>query len=107
MAWVDVTLEGVDKMYGVRSLLSRIGSDWSDVLAIGDSWNDLPMLRGARLSACPANAVPEVKAVADYGSPLAATRGGADILRWVADQPSAPVNCPCRTHGPAPLGPSA
>ena len=47
IASVDVTPEGVDKMYGVRALLDRIGSDWPDMLAIGDSWNDLPMLRAA------------------------------------------------------------
>lgn len=92
IASVDVTPEGVDKMYGVRALLDRTGSDWPGVLAIGDSWNDLPMLRAAGLSACPANAVPEVKAVVDYVSPLAATRGVADILRWAAAQPQGSVN---------------
>lgn len=88
IASVDVTPDGVNKMYGVRALLDRIGSDWPDVLAIGDSWNDLPMLGAARLSACPANAVPEVKAVVDYVSPLPATRGVADILRWAVAQPA-------------------
>jgi hydroxymethylpyrimidine pyrophosphatase-like HAD family hydrolase len=88
VAAVDVTPAGVDKMYGVRTLLDRADSDWEDVLAIGDSWNDLPMLRAARLFACPANAVPEVRAVADYVSPLPATRGVADILRWAAAQPT-------------------
>ncbi len=87
MASVDVTPRGVDKMYGVERLLERVGADWSDVLAIGDSWNDLPMLRAAGVSACPANAVPEVKAVAHYVSPLPATRGVVDILRWADGQP--------------------
>jgi hydroxymethylpyrimidine pyrophosphatase-like HAD family hydrolase len=91
IASVDVTPEGVDKMYGVRALLDRVRADWTEVIAIGDSWNDLPMLRAAGLSACPANAVPEVKAVVDYVSPLAATRGVADILRWAVSQPSASV----------------
>jgi hydroxymethylpyrimidine pyrophosphatase-like HAD family hydrolase len=92
MASVDVTPKGVDKMYGVRALLDRGGWDWPDVLAIGDSWNDLPMLRAAGLSACPANAVPEVKSVVDYVSPLPATRGVADILRWATAQPPVAVN---------------
>jgi hypothetical protein len=52
----------------------------------------LPMLRAARLSACPANAVPEVKTVVDYVSPLPSTRGVADILRWVATQPTVTVS---------------
>lgn len=87
MASVDVTPAGVDKMYGVQRLLERTGTDWSDVLAIGDSWNDLPMIQAARLSACPINAIPEVRAVVDYVSPLPATRGVVDILRWAEDQP--------------------
>ena len=66
--------------------------EWAEVLAIGDSWNDLPMLRAAGLSACPANAVPEVKAIVDYVSPLTATRGVADILRWAAAYPHVPVS---------------
>lgn len=86
MASIDVTPQGVDKMYGVTRLLERIGADWSEVLAVGDSWNDLPMLRAARLSACPANSVPEVKTVVDYVSPLPATRGVVDILRWAETQ---------------------
>ncbi|MGY1501854.1 HAD family hydrolase [Streptomyces sp. QTS52] len=65
MASVDVTPQGVDKKYGVQKLLEHTGARWSDVLAIGDSWNDLPMLRAARLSACPANAVPEVETLVD------------------------------------------
>jgi hydroxymethylpyrimidine pyrophosphatase-like HAD family hydrolase len=92
IASVDVTPEGVNKMYGVRVLLDRAGLDWPDVLAIGDSWNDVPMLRAARLSACPTNAVPEVKAIVDYVSPLPATRGVADILRWAVVQPAVSVN---------------
>ena len=92
IASVDVTPAGVDKMYGIRALLDRVGSEWADVVAIGDSWNDLPMLRAAGLSACPANAVPEVKAIVDYVSPLTATRGVADILRWAAAYPHVQVS---------------
>lgn len=92
IASVDVTPEGVDKMSGVRALLDWTRCDWRDVLAIGDSWNDLPMLRAARLSACPANAVPEVKAAVDYVSPLRATRGVGDILRWAAALSAGSVN---------------
>jgi hydroxymethylpyrimidine pyrophosphatase-like HAD family hydrolase len=82
MASVDVTPKGVDKMSGVANLLERLAIGWSSVLAIGDSWNDLPMIRAAGLSACPSNAVPEVREAVDYVSPHPATRGVVDILRW-------------------------
>jgi hydroxymethylpyrimidine pyrophosphatase-like HAD family hydrolase len=84
VAAVDITPAGVDKTFGIDHLLKRQGADWSDVVAVGDSWNDLPMLRRAGLSACPANSIPEVKAIVDYVSPFPATRGVTDILRWAA-----------------------
>jgi hydroxymethylpyrimidine pyrophosphatase-like HAD family hydrolase len=84
IASVDITPKGVDKAHGIAEILIRTGLGWSDVLAIGDSWNDLPMLRSAGLAACPANAVAEVKAVADYVSPEPSTRGVIDILRWAS-----------------------
>jgi hydroxymethylpyrimidine pyrophosphatase-like HAD family hydrolase len=82
IAAVDVTPAGVDKTFGIVHLLERTGRDWPEVLAIGDSWNDIPMLAKAGVSGCPANAVTEVKAVVDYVSPHPSTLGVADIIRW-------------------------
>jgi hydroxymethylpyrimidine pyrophosphatase-like HAD family hydrolase len=82
VAAVDVTPKGVDKSFGMGRMLDRLDAAWSEVLGIGDSWNDLPMLDAAGLAACPANAVPEVRAMVDYASPYEATRGVTDILRW-------------------------
>jgi hypothetical protein len=84
MASVDITPKGVDKAHSIAEVLTRTGLGWPDVLAIGDSWNDRPMLRSDGLAACPANAVAEVKAVADYVSPEPSTRGVIDILRWAS-----------------------
>jgi hypothetical protein len=83
-AAVDVTPKGVDKAFGVTAVLDKQGVTWSEVLAIGDSWNDIPMLRAAGHSACPANAVPDVRELVDYVSPYDATRGITDIIRWAA-----------------------
>jgi hydroxymethylpyrimidine pyrophosphatase-like HAD family hydrolase len=82
VAAVDVTPKGVDKSFGLGRMLHRLGTPWSQVLAIGDSWNDLPMLQAAGRAACPGNAVSEVKAIVDYVSPYEATRGVTDIIRW-------------------------
>jgi HAD superfamily hydrolase (TIGR01484 family) len=82
VAAVDITAIGVDKTFGIQRILERRGMPWQDVLAIGDSWNDLPMLHSAGRSACPANASYEVKAVVDYVSPYSSTEGVSDILRW-------------------------
>ena len=47
--------------------LSRI--DVSQIIAAGDSFNDVPLLEARGLGVAMGNAVPEVKAVADYVAP--------------------------------------
>jgi hydroxymethylpyrimidine pyrophosphatase-like HAD family hydrolase len=81
IAAVDVTPRGISKKSGVEHVLTKLSLTWSDVLAIGDSWNDLPMLETATCSAAPANAIPEVKAICKYVSPFESTLGVIDILR--------------------------
>ena len=46
--------------------ISEDGIAVADTMAIGDSYNDLPMLKAAGHSVAMGNAVPEVKAVCDY-----------------------------------------
>ena len=47
-------------------LADALGIDMSRVVAVGDYHNDIEMLRAAGVSVAVANAVDEVKAVADY-----------------------------------------
>jgi len=77
---VDITRAGIDKAFGVRSVCSRLDIHPSRVLCIGDSQNDIAMMRIAGTTACPSNAAPSVKEIADYISPFAATHGVIDIL---------------------------
>ena len=79
---VDITHSGVDKLHGLRAAASAADLTLSEVLAIGDSWNDLTVLEAAGLSACPANAEAAIKGTADYVSQEACTRGVIDILGW-------------------------
>jgi Cof subfamily protein (haloacid dehalogenase superfamily) len=50
----------------VRFLATHFGCDISQTIAIGDSWNDAEMVEAAGLGVAMANAVPSLKAVADY-----------------------------------------
>ena len=52
---------GVDKRSGLSHVLSRLGLGASDLLAAGDWWNDVTMLRMARVAVAPANAVSGVR----------------------------------------------
>ena len=85
-AAVDVTPAGVDKAHGIQVLCERIGVRTEDAVAIGDAWNDVTMLRATGHPACPATAIDEVKAIAEYVSPDKTTRGVVDILRHYAQR---------------------
>lgn len=60
---LEIFAHGVCKANGVRNLRDSIGAD--RVVAFGDNLNDIPMLREADVAVAVANALPEVKAVAD------------------------------------------
>lgn len=55
-----------DKLAAAQELLEALRLPWSAVAAMGDDWPDLPLLLRAALSVAPANAHPEVCAVADH-----------------------------------------
>ena len=50
---------------------------------MADDIPDLHILRASAISACPENAVPEIKAVSDYISPI---KGGSGAVRDVIEQ---------------------
>lgn len=67
-----------DKMAGFEALLGEVGIDASRVAYMGDDINDLNALRRARLSACPADACPEVRERVDI---VVSSTGGNGAVR--------------------------
>lgn len=62
---VDVLLQGVsDKRVSCEALLSQFGISATEVAYMGDDLPDLPIFRLVGLAIAPANAAPEVKALA-------------------------------------------
>ena len=60
---LEIFAPGVSKAQGVLDLKKRLGAD--RVVAFGDNLNDIPMLQAADVAVAVANALPEVKAIAD------------------------------------------
>lgn len=56
----------VDKSKSIKRLSELLGISMSEVIAIGDSYNDLSMIKAAGLGVAMANAVDCVKKVANY-----------------------------------------
>jgi Cof subfamily protein (haloacid dehalogenase superfamily) len=86
--WVDVGLPLVSKASRLESVCARLGVRADEVVAIGDNYNDLPMLAWAGTAMAVANAVPEVLAVVDRILPTNAEHGVAALLEELVDAAS-------------------
>ncbi len=62
----DLVPKGADKGVAVEELAKHLGIDINKTIAVGDYLNDIPMIEKAGVGIAMANALPEVKAAADY-----------------------------------------
>jgi Cof subfamily protein (haloacid dehalogenase superfamily) len=83
--WVELLPEGVSKASGLAVLCERLGVERHEVVAVGDSWNDIPMLEWAGTGVAMAGAADHVLAVADDVAPAAADDGVAVLLDRLLD----------------------
>lgn len=88
---IDLIIPGVHKANGLRILQARWGIEDSEVVAFGDSGNDVEMLRQAGFGFAMANARPHIKAVARYEAPNNNDEGVLDVIDRVLDG-EAPFN---------------
>jgi Cof subfamily protein (haloacid dehalogenase superfamily) len=63
--FVEILNARVDKGAALRLVAGRLGVAMENVIAIGDSYNDLPLLRAAGFSVAMGSAPDELKALAD------------------------------------------
>jgi Cof subfamily protein (haloacid dehalogenase superfamily) len=83
VAWLDVGIKGVTKATGLQTLCGRLGVDAADVLAIGDSMNDIEMLQWAGFAVSMPHARSDIQALADHvvsGGPGAGVIEVLDVL---------------------------
>ena len=78
---VDFTRSGVDKGSAVHRLAEIFGLEPNQFVGVGDSYNDIPMLRACGLKIAMGDAPDEVKAMADFVVPPAAEDGLAVVVR--------------------------
>jgi HAD superfamily hydrolase (TIGR01484 family) len=78
---VDITPIGIDKASGVKLLSEKTGIQLENMLGIGDTRGDLPMLNIVGMPTGPANASDSVQEIAKYIATSAGPLGVAEILR--------------------------
>ncbi len=75
--------EGIaDKLGCVEQLLEDLDLDFDQVVYMGDDWNDALCMRKAALSACPADALPEIQKISDL---VLEKGGGRGAVRELVD----------------------
>ena len=78
---LEVNPRGVSKAAGLRTVCGRMGIEARQLAAVGDSLNDVEMLRFAGVGVAMGNAGDEVKAAADRCAPSCAKDGVAHAIR--------------------------
>jgi len=78
---IEVNPRGVSKESGLREVCEMLGITMDEVIAMGDSRNDLAMIRSAGLGIAMGNAQEDVKAAADYVTALNTEDGVARAIR--------------------------
>ena len=72
-----------DKAAAIRRLCKERGVDLNNVCYIGDDINDIEAIKMVGFGCCPADAMPQVKIVADY---VTKARGGEVVIREVIER---------------------
>ena len=79
----DIYLACDDKKDALSDLMHIHKLDSQSVLYMGDDINDLEVMKEVGLRSCPHDAVPEIKAIADY---ISLKNGGQGCVRDVIEQ---------------------
>lgn len=78
---LEVNPAGVNKASGLRDVCAQFGFSMSEVVAVGDSLNDLAMIREAGLGVAMGNAQEAVKQAADWVTLTNSEDGVADVIQ--------------------------
>ena len=78
--FLEVMPQGINKAMSLGRLLNLLGMTPEEMVACGDGFNDIEMIKYAGLGVAMGNAVAEVKAVADYVTKSNDDNGIVDVI---------------------------
>lgn len=78
--WVSVTNARATKLHAVVRIAELLKIRTDEIIGVGDSYNDYPLLSACGLKIAMGNAVPELKAIADFIAPTVDEDGVATII---------------------------
>lgn len=77
---VHITHASATKQHAVYEVAKVLGITNAEIITIGESYNDFPLLMAGGLKIAMGNAVPELKAIADYIAPSVYDDGVAHVI---------------------------
>ena len=81
-SWYSFGNKSISKWEGIKILAAHFSIDTKDILAFGDDYSDIEMLRGCGIGVAVDNAISEVKAVADC---VCGENDNDGVAKWIAE----------------------
>jgi Cof subfamily protein (haloacid dehalogenase superfamily) len=77
---VYISAANATKQHAVLKFAEIMGLSTKEIIGVGDHYNDFPLLMACGFKVAMGNAIPELKAIADYIAPSLEDNGLVDIL---------------------------
>lgn len=69
------------KLHGIYEVAKRLNIKHEEIIGVGDSYNDFPLLMASGLKVAMGNAIDELKDIADYIAPGVEEDGVVDVIK--------------------------
>ncbi|KKU88318.1 MAG: Cof-like protein hydrolase [Candidatus Gottesmanbacteria bacterium GW2011_GWA2_47_9] len=77
---VEITHTDASKLHGIVEVMRHLNIQKEEIIGVGDSYNDYPLLMASGLKIAMGNAVPELKKIADFIAPSVEEDGVATVI---------------------------
>jgi HAD superfamily hydrolase (TIGR01484 family) len=77
---LDITHKDASKLHAITEVAGLLGIQTHEMIGVGDGYNDFPLLMACGLKIAMGNAVPELKAIADFIAPSVEKDGVATVI---------------------------
>lgn len=83
---LEITPSYVSKRKAIEAIADQLGIAQANCAAAGDAENDVEMLRWAKVALTVGNAIPDIKAFADFIGPTCDEGGVAEAAGWLSSR---------------------
>ena len=78
---ININHVAATKQHGINEIAKIMGIKTNEIISVGDSYNDFPLLMASGLKVAMGNAFPDLKEIADYIAPDVYQDGVVDVIQ--------------------------